>query len=92
MSKPVSDFIFTMDGKTYSASGTVSPLIAEWRTRGGRFWYKVYRNADSSYRYACDNGGGCLGILANDSEAIAEIQRRCDDSAAFDKINFKRTL
>lgn len=69
-----------------------SPKIAEWSTRGGRFWYRVWRNSDNSYRYSCDCGGGSLGVLLNDAEAIAEIERRVEKERAFDKIMFKRIL
>lgn len=40
--------------------------LAKWRTRGGKYWLELIQNADGSYSYRHENGGGYMGQVSAD--------------------------
>jgi hypothetical protein len=65
--------------------------VAEWSTRGGRYWLRLYHDG-RGYGYDCDNGGGWYDTEpASDEEAIAMIEtRHIEPARRIDGINLRR--
>ncbi len=41
-------------------------LVGRWSTRGGKYWLELIQNADGSYSYRHESGGGYMGQLSLD--------------------------
>jgi hypothetical protein len=70
-------------------------LIAEWKTRGGKYWICLYRDIINGHGwlYNEENGGGFMGGVDNDKEAIEKIANTIVKNAKeVDGINYIRTL
>ena len=52
-------------------------LIAEWRSRGGKYWLALWRNANGTFSYVTENGGGYLGHVTQD-DALLRMSREID--------------
>lgn len=52
-------------------------LVAQWQSKGGRSWLKLFRDPQGFFSYRSENGGGSLG-RATDQSAIDEIQARIE--------------
>lgn len=58
-------------------------LINRWQTRGGKYWYELYKD-DQGFTYKSDNGGGNLGNIT-EYQAYTQIL----DKMAFDDRKYK---
>jgi len=66
--------------------------VAHWKTRGGRYWLKLYREdmaQGTRYLYREDAAGGNLGFVTEEA-ALAAMDKRVWSYATYDGINMKR--
>ena len=56
----------------------VAMLVNRWKTRGGRYWFELYRD-EMGFTYKSDNGGGNLGNISEE-QAYQDILSRMIDS------------
>lgn len=63
-------------------------LVARWETRGGKYWYELYKDR-LGYTYSGKGSGGNLGDVS-EAEAIAHIENYVDGARRIDGINMKR--
>ena len=54
-------------------------LVARWVSRGRAYWVDLYEYA-GCYNYTDTNGGGVLGAIETDEEAIAVMQGKVNDA------------
>lgn len=54
-------------------------LIAQWQTRGGKHWYKLYRSVIRDYHFVGDNSSGPAtasgGVEFDEAAALAYMER-----------------
>jgi hypothetical protein len=63
--------------------------IARWSSRGGRWWLELIENADDTYSYRHESGGGYMGRISID-EAYHRMRLEVD-SYATDGHKLRRT-
>ena len=65
-------------------------VVARWEAKGGKRWIELYQDSHG-YGYDSDNGGGYLGNLGSDENAIARMEHLSYGSAASLKADFPST-
>jgi hypothetical protein len=41
--------------------------IGRWQSRGGKYWLELIENANGSFSYRHENGGGYMGFVSADT-------------------------
>jgi hypothetical protein len=42
---------------------TTGAIIARWQSRNAKYWLELYTNANGSYGFTHDHGGGYIGFV-----------------------------
>lgn len=54
-------------------------LIAQWQTKGGKHWYKLYKSIINDYHFVGENASGPAtssgGVQFNEADALAYMER-----------------